>query len=69
MQKWIARDMVFAHLVNLGGLFLGTGITLWLVTPYKSVGQIMIPMSLIMYVLFIWDVKRHGMWPSGEIMG
>jgi hypothetical protein len=56
-------------LVNLGGLFLGTGITLWLVTPYKAVGQIMIPMSLIWYVLFIWDVRRHGMWPSGEIMG
>jgi hypothetical protein len=69
MQKWIARDMVFAYLIGFGGYFLGTGIVLWLVTKYKAVGQLMIPSSLIFFVLYIWDVKRHGMWPSGEIMG
>jgi hypothetical protein len=61
--------MVFAYLIGFGGYFVGTGITLWLVTPYKAVGQLMIPSSLIFFVLYIWDVKRHGMWPSGEIMG
>jgi uncharacterized membrane protein len=69
MQKWIARDMVFAYLIGFAGYFLSIGITLWLVTPYKAVGQVMIPSSLIFFVLYIWDVKRHGMWPSGEIMG
>ncbi len=69
MQKWVARDMVFGLLIQFAGYFLGTGITLWLVTPYKAVGQLMIPSSLIWFVLYIWDVKRHGMWPSGEIMG
>ncbi len=69
MQKWIARDMVFAHLIGFAGYFLGTGIVLWLVTPYKAVGQLMIPSSLIFFILYVWDVKKHGMWPSAEIMG